>query len=146
MSKRSSTTPVISTPTQNVAMLSLSSPPPPLSLKDSGILGGVGSGQKPSRLTVKVKKYHAISTWRWSDLSPSEVCGICQSSYHALCPGSKFPGDDAPVVWGECGHAFHLMCVSRWLGGKTTCPICRGEWEFRNEEKDDKAGEDDDGN
>jgi anaphase-promoting complex subunit 11 len=53
-----------------------------------------------------------------------------------VAPGVKFPGDECPVVWGKCGHAFHLQCVNAWLtqgaqsGGSGTCPICRQEWEF----------------
>lgn len=30
------------------------------------------------------------------------------------CAG-KFPGDDSPVVWGICTHAFHLQCINRWV-------------------------------
>ena len=53
-----------------------------------------------------------------------------------MAPGVKFPGDECPVVFGKCGHAFHLQCVNAWLtqraesGGGGTCPICRAEWEF----------------
>ena len=30
----------------------------------------------------------------------------------SVFPG-KFPGDDSPVVWGVCTHAFHLQCINR---------------------------------
>lgn len=36
-------------------------------------------------------------------------------------PEAKFPGDDAPVIWGTCDHAFHLQCINRhapWHGRK----------------------------
>ena len=48
-------------------------------------------------------------------------------------PDAKFPGDDSPVVWGQCGHAFHLQCITRWLNSQAEqrCPICRGAWEFK---------------
>lgn len=52
----------------------------------------------------------------------------------ACAPGEKFPGDDSPVVWGTCGHAFHLQCITKWLGtqgAEPKCPICRGNWEFK---------------
>jgi anaphase-promoting complex subunit 11 len=48
-------------------------------------------------------------------------------------PPGSFPGEDSPVVWGKCGHAFHLQCVSKWLNqpsSKNSCPICRQDWEF----------------
>ena len=53
---------------------------------------------------------------------------ICQSAVEGVAPGVKFPGDECPVVWGKCGHAFHLQCVSTWLQSQNstpTCPTCR---------------------
>jgi len=38
------------------------------------------------------------------------------------------------------------LCISRWLGSKTTCPICRREWEFRAEGDDKKDKADDNEN
>jgi hypothetical protein len=43
-------------------------------------------------------------------------------------PDAKFPGDDSPVVWGQCGHAFHLQCITKWLnsqqvGAGRYCPL-----------------------
>ena len=48
----------------------------------------------------------------------------------------KYPGDDSPVVWGQCGHAFHLQCIQKWIQTQTEqrCPMCRGAWEFKNAE------------
>jgi hypothetical protein len=37
------------------------------------------------------------------------MCGICRNPFDGCPPESKFPGDDSPVVWGTCGHAFHLQ-------------------------------------
>jgi len=53
--------------------------------------------------------------------------------YLFICFDIQYPGEDCPVVWGRCGHAFHLQCVSKWLtqaSSKNSCPICRQEWEF----------------
>ena len=47
-----------------------------------------------------------------------------------------YPGDGAPVVWGVCGHAFHLQCISQWLQTKNTCCICRRDWEFESNSAD----------
>lgn len=138
-----------------------------------------------TKLRVKIKRYHAVARWTWNvagvnptesaaddgstisssrqrmsvDFPPDEeeeVCTICQSAFEGIAPGTKFPGDECPVVWGKCGHSFHLSCVSTWLGDKTTCPYCRAEWEFgadqpvdrsddeEEEEEDDGQGDDGD--
>lgn len=45
----------------------------------------------------------------------------------------QVPGDDAPVVWGVCGHAFHLQCINKCLAtqDEQRCPFCRRAWEFK---------------
>lgn len=83
------------------------------------------------QLKVRLKRLHAVAAWSWN--ANDDVCGICQAAFEGVCPGVKYPGEDCPVVWGKCGHAFHLQCVSKWLGqtaSKNSCPICRQEWEF----------------
>ena len=84
---------------------------------------------KPSRLRVRLRRFHAVAKWSWN--ANDDVCGICQSEFEGVAPGVKYPGDECPVVWGKCGHAFHLQCVSTWLNSnRNSCPICRSEWEF----------------
>jgi anaphase-promoting complex subunit 11 len=99
--------------------------------------GGVGSSslmqqQQPAvQIRVRLKRFHAVAAWSWN--ANDDVCGICQASFEGCCPGVKYPGEDCPVVWGKCGHAYHLQCVSKWLSqtaSKNSCPICRQEWEF----------------
>lgn len=83
------------------------------------------------RLKVCVERFHGVASWSWN--ANDDVCGICQSAFEGTAPGVKYPGEDCPVVWGKCGHAFHLQCVSKWLSqpsSKNSCPICRQEWEF----------------
>lgn len=48
----------------------------------------------------------------------------------------QVPGDDAPVVWGICGHAFHLQCINKCLATQEEqrCPFCRRHWEFKTAE------------
>jgi anaphase-promoting complex subunit 11 len=89
------------------------------------------NGNHPVSIKVRLKRFHAVAAWSWN--ANDHVCGICQSPFEGVCPGVKYPGEDCPVVWGKCGHAFHLQCVSKWLGqaaSKNSCPICRQEWEF----------------
>jgi len=33
---------------------------------------------------------------------------------------------DTQVRRLNCGHTFHFGCISRWLVGADTCPVCRG--------------------
>ena len=82
-------------------------------------------------LKVTVKHWHAAASWTWN--AGDDVCGICRMPFDGCPPGSKFPGDDSPVVWGTCGHAYHLQCISKWLQSDTDqrCPICRAPWGFK---------------
>lgn len=84
-----------------------------------------------TRLRVRIKRYHSVAKWTWNAGSDDEVCGICQSAFEGVAPGIKYPGDECPVVFGVCGHAFHLQCVATWLNSsRQTCPICRRDWEY----------------
>jgi anaphase-promoting complex subunit 11 len=83
------------------------------------------------KLKVRLKRFHAVAAWSWN--ASDDVCAVCQTEFEGTAPGVKYPGEDCPVVWGRCGHAFHLQCVSKWLGqasSKNSCPNCRQEWEF----------------
>lgn len=53
--------------------------------------------------------------------------------YDGCPPDGKYPGDDSPVVWGQCGHAFHLQCIQKWIHSQAEqrCPMCRRAWEFK---------------
>jgi anaphase-promoting complex subunit 11 len=95
-------------------------------------------------MNIRMKRYHGIAFWTWGANTKDDVCSICQNAFEGVCPGVKYPGEDCPVVWGKCYHAFHLQCINTWLTStnlaaasattsiqnKNSCPICRQEWEF----------------
>lgn len=91
------------------------------------------------QVKVRIKRFHGVAFWTWGANTKDDVCSICQNAFEGVCPGVKFPGEDCPVVWGKCQHAFHLQCINTWLTSasttasvtvKNSCPICRQEWEF----------------
>jgi anaphase-promoting complex subunit 11 len=58
-----------------------------------------------------------------------------------VAEGAEFPGDDSPVVWGDCQHAFHLRCLQQWLSTNNSCPICRRDWNFASDENEGEKNE-----
>jgi anaphase-promoting complex subunit 11 len=96
-----------------------------------------------TKLRLKIRRFHAVAKWTWNVGDDEEdVCIVCQSAFEGVAPGVKFPGDECPVVWGKCGHAFHLQCVTAWLSSQNnnTCPICRQDWEFGAERRVEESG------
>lgn len=95
---------------------------------------------------VSIKHWRAVASWTWD--AGDDVCGICRAAFDGCPPDAKFPGDDAPVVWGACGHAFHLQCISRWLGAPAAeqrCPFCRRAWEYKSAGGGAEKGEGEEG-
>ncbi|KAI9243844.1 RING/U-box [Sporodiniella umbellata] len=82
-------------------------------------------------MKVKVRSWSTLATWSWSVKDKGGVCGICQSEYDVCCPTCKVPGDDCPLIWGECNHVFHLHCLMTWFQNSVngeTCPLDRIAW------------------
>ncbi|KAK4427550.1 Anaphase-promoting complex subunit [Sesamum alatum] len=76
--------------------------------------------------------WHAVASWTWD--AQDETCGICRMAFDGCCPDCKLPGDDCPLIWGSCNHAFHLHCILKWVNSQTPqahCPMCRREWQFK---------------
>ncbi|VEU21243.1 DEKNAAC102191 [Brettanomyces naardenensis] len=78
-------------------------------------------------MKIKLNSTYAIYSWHW-DVPEDELCGICRVAFDGTCPTCKYPGDQCPIVIGECHHAFHLHCIWKWLETDTSrglCPMCR---------------------
>eukprot|EP01023_Acetabularia_acetabulum_P012998 TRINITY_DN1615_c0_g1_i17.p8 TRINITY_DN1615_c0_g1~~TRINITY_DN1615_c0_g1_i17.p8 ORF type:complete len:104 (-),score=13.49 TRINITY_DN1615_c0_g1_i17:1386-1697(-) len=91
-----------------------------------------------STISVKIKRWHAVGKWCWD--TNDKICGICHSPFDGCAPECKYPGDDCPVVWGQCGHAFHLQCIQAWekntsANQEHSCPLCRRPWEYQQADR-----------
>ena len=53
-------------------------------------------------MKVEIEEWHAVSTWTWTSNAEDDACGICRLPFDGCCPDCKMPGDDCPIVWGEC--------------------------------------------
>jgi len=84
-------------------------------------------------MNVKINQWHSVARWKW-DTKDEESCGICRFEFEEACPVCSKPGDDCPIVWGECSHIFHMHCIMKWLEKQPDdqrCPMCRAEWKFK---------------
>ena len=55
-------------------------------------------------MKVEIEEWHAVSTWTWTSNAEDDACGICRLAFDGCCPDCKMPGDDCPIVWGECRY------------------------------------------
>ncbi|XP_058181993.1 anaphase-promoting complex subunit 11 [Rhododendron vialii] len=85
-----------------------------------------------------IRRWHAVASWTWD--AQDETCGICRMAFDGCCPDCKLPGDNCPLIWGACNHAFHLHCILKWVTSQTPqahCPMCRREWQFKGDDQTD---------
>mmetsp|Transcript_12661 Transcript_12661/g.14568 ORF Transcript_12661/g.14568 Transcript_12661/m.14568 type:complete len:94 (+) Transcript_12661:86-367(+) len=89
-----------------------------------------------SGVDVTIESAHLVARWTWQigSNSTEDTCGICRHLFDAACPTCKAPGEDCPIITGKCTHSFHIHCIEKWTerdrGEATSCPMCRGLWEF----------------
>jgi anaphase-promoting complex subunit 11 len=85
-------------------------------------------------MKAEVQEVRLVAAWTWN--AGDDACGICRNPFDGCCPDCKLPGDDCPIIWGCCKHAFHLHCILKWVNGQPddqqTCPMCRQPWRYEN--------------
>jgi anaphase-promoting complex subunit 11 len=92
-------------------------------------------------MKVDVVRWDAVGTWRWCVPEDEEDCSICHQPFDSSCSDCKSPGDDCPLVWGACGHSFHLHCILKWTqepSAKGQCPLDRKDWRFKGEGEEEE--------
>ena len=83
-------------------------------------------------MKVKIKKWTTVAAWHW--VANDDSCGICRTLFDGCCTDCTLPGDNCPIVWGECSHCFHMHCILKWISSNTNkqqCPMCRRDWAFK---------------
>lgn len=58
-----------------------------------------------------------------------DACNICYESIHA-----KTPKIEEMLCSHSLGH-FHLKCIREWMETNTECPICKVDFELKNDTK-----------
>ena len=99
--------------------------------------GEAGQAAKEAQ-RFTLKKWNAVAVWSWSICT--DTCAICRNTLHE--PSIEYQANPTTaseeglsVAWGDCGHVFHLDCISKWFRTRSNCPLCNKEWEFSKIEK-----------
>ena len=99
-------------------------------------MSGDSEEARPSAADVRIalKRWRAVAGWTW-DLGMNTTCAICRNEIMELCIECQANygaacNDTCTVAWGECGHAFHFHCISKWLQSRHVCPLDNRDWFF----------------
>ncbi|KAK4750807.1 hypothetical protein SAY87_004289 [Trapa incisa] len=83
-------------------------------------IGHVNTGLKDDEISLCIRKIKLMSIGDLSHHFTAKTegkCSICQEDYEEA--------DDIGKL--DCGHGYHLECITQWLSHKNVCPICKSE-------------------
>ncbi|KAK8601432.1 hypothetical protein V6N13_058858 [Hibiscus sabdariffa] len=56
--------------------------------------------------------------------SEGKLHGYIEETECSICLG-VFEDEEVLKVLPQCKHAYHSQCVDKWLGSRSSCPLCR---------------------
>jgi RING-box protein 1 len=74
-------------------------------------------------------KLNSVCLWRWD--SRFDSCGICKNNITDKCIeciADLHTDNTCSIVWGICGHMYHVHCITHWLKSRNVCPLCNDNW------------------
>jgi len=85
---------------------------------------------KPRKKLFTIKKWNAVGYWSYNIVQ--DTCAICRFSiYDPSIHNQSIGSTEINIGWGVCNHCFHIECISKWLVGHTSCPLCGNDWEYQ---------------
>lgn len=111
--------------------------PWPYTMRDStGEAGAVGL----SIPTVMVSHQHGQMIQKLHSEGNQDTTGTIiiqpNESECCICTECYSPGNMIIQIQPGCGHYFHEACAMTWLGEHNTCPFCRFELPFEDDERE----------
>lgn len=77
-------------------------------------------------MEIDYDSIHIVSEWRYNCINDS--CQLCLRSIYEPFKNKKNIVIQniihTNIVSGECSHAFHRQCISRYLKKNNLCPLC----------------------
>ncbi|KAJ9550311.1 hypothetical protein OSB04_014356 [Centaurea solstitialis] len=98
-------------------------------IRDIGLITRIHSDEPPKRglessviTSLPILVYKGLENHgRVDETGPeSQECAVCLN---------MFEDGQMIRVLPNCNHLFHAECIDKWLGSRSTCPICRHEVE-----------------